>query len=440
MINSIFGKIGGGKTLYTVAYEIIPELVEGYRTIVTNVALDLPALAQYLADTYPKLEPIDLHRRVRILTIEEMGEFFAHRENGVDLDIPSEEASKKGANVCYDFDPRFGPERDGKGNYIHLLGPVKYVLDEVHVRFDARGWQRQGPHVTFYNSQHRKLDDEIVFVSQFPELVDKRLKAFSQEYIYAENNALVTFWSIFRAPSYFTVKSYLRERTGVNDVAQWTKRFSINLKIAACYDTSAGVGIKGRKRPESRKKKGINLLWAIPAVALAGWGVNTAYNWGTAKLSSVTGPAAPVKSDATKQGSVTQAGLLQQKPIAAPPIADGGIPPQFPLTVSGTMSRSGRQIIVLSDGRVIGSETGLIKLVNANFVQMQDGTVLWVRSSRFGAMQVGRPVDEPEGRAAGTSAQADSSSKGGAVLDVSQLQPLPHKKPPTEQPEKTQGI
>jgi len=191
MITNIYGKIGGGKTYYAVKEEIIPELVEGYRVIVTNIALDLGALAAYLASKYPDREPIDLHDRIRILTIDEMGEFFAHREHGCDLEIPSLEEWRAGVNVNYD-----GCKR-----------PVKYVLDEVHVKFDSRGWQSQGPHVTFYNSQHRKLDDEIVFISQFPELVDKRLKAFGQEHVYTENHAMERLFTVFRAPSYFTVSS-----------------------------------------------------------------------------------------------------------------------------------------------------------------------------------------------------------------------------------------
>ncbi len=73
-----------------------------------------------------------------------MGEFFRHRHHGCVLDVPSLDEWRKGANVCYDFDPTKGPEKDAKGNYVHLLPPVKYVLDEVHVKFDSRGCSHRG--------------------------------------------------------------------------------------------------------------------------------------------------------------------------------------------------------------------------------------------------------------------------------------------------------
>lgn len=421
MVVSIFGKIGGGKTYYTVWKEIIDELVNGYRVIVTNVALDLPELAHYLASHHPNIDPIDLHDRVRILSIDEMGEFFAHREHGVDLEIPTNEEWRKGKNVNYDECKR----------------PVKFVLDEVHVKFDSRGWQSQGPHVTFYISQHRKLDDECVFVSQFPELVDKRLKSFSQEYLYSENHGLTRMFTYFRAPKYFTVSSYLRERTGHNDVSQWVTRFTLNLAVAKCYDTSAGVGIKGRKKPETKRMKGISVFWIFPIIALAIYLGNEAMDRTAKKLSGESelqkkpNQQKPVGQPAGSSVLPTNAQPNSSQPRLLPawqPISEA-VEPSSPLTVTGYVVQGRRIRVSLSDGRTLDETQGILSEVSSTSVVLRDGTVLWVRPKKREQPHVGDAVEGAGGLPVGQP-RSGPSSKGDTVSIFRQPEPLTPSKPP----------
>jgi len=386
MITSIFGKIGGGKTYYTVKEEFLQELIHGTRVIVTNIALDLGAIAAYIQKNHPGIDPIDINDRVRIIDVDQMGQFFAHRHHGCDLDVPSLDDWRKGKNVCYDFDPVMGPEKDAKGNYLHPLRAVKYILDEVHVKFDSRGWQSQGPHVTFYNSQHRKLNDEIVFISQFPELVDKRLKMFSQEYVYAENHGLERLFTVFRAPAYFTVCSYLKERTGHNDVAQWKSRFTLDLAIACLYDTSAGVGIKGRKAPETRKKKGVSIFWGIGAICCAVGVLVWFLDYLPKKLAGATNVKPPASATGQTSAITTPSNegrttlpMREESPPpkALPPIA-GDSPPKVPLYVTGISTDGVESRVQLSDGRMIKGSSGIIEKVNTSFVKFSSGEVLWV--------------------------------------------------------------
>lgn len=367
MITNIYGKIGGGKTYYTVKEEIITELVHGYRVVVTNVALDMGNLAALIAERYPDHDSIDLHDRVRILTIDEMGEFFAHREHGMDLEIPSLDEWRKGANVCYDNCKR----------------PIKYVLDEVHVKFDARGWQSQGPHVTFYNSQHRKLDDEIVFISQFPELVDKRLKGFAQEHVYCENHAMERIFTVFRSPAFFTASSYLRERTGHNDVAQWKTRFTLDLKIANCYDTSAGVGIRGRKKPETRKHKGISVVWGIAGLIAAGAGVIWLTDWLPGKLAGIDKkPLVRASSQSTQPQQKSQASLAPiagyaSAPLGLPPIQENKVPVSA-LYCTGLVTTRTRFTAQLSDGRTLNEAMDLVREWDGGRIVLKTGETIWI--------------------------------------------------------------
>jgi len=39
--------------------------------------------------------------------------------------------------------------------------------------------------------------------------------------------------------------------------------YKLDMVLAKCYDTSSGVGIKGRKMPEKKKKGGISLWWIL---------------------------------------------------------------------------------------------------------------------------------------------------------------------------------
>jgi len=373
MVTNIYGKIGGGKTYYAVKEELLTELVDGYRVIVTNIALDLGNIAAYLAVKYPDREPIDLNDRIRILTIDEMGEFFAHREHGVDLKIPTADEWRKGANVCYDAHPD-KPDTP--------LRPVKFILDEVHVKFDSRGWQSQGPHVTFYNSQHRKLDDEIVFISQFPELVDKRLKAFGQEHLYSENHAMERLFTLFRAPAYFTVSSYLKERTGHNDVAQWRTRFTLDLEIARLYDTSAGVGIKGRKKPETRKRKGISVLWAVAGIVLASMGLLWLSDWLPKKLAGKTeGTPPPQRQQPIQpppQAEVqVRAFEFAPPPAVLPPIQEEKTPFKK-LYVTGVVTSGQRFTVQLSDGRTLREGMDMVESWDGSRIVLKGGETLWV--------------------------------------------------------------
>jgi len=369
MITNIYGKIGGGKTYYSVKEEIIEELAHGHRVVVTNVALDLGNLAFLLAERFPEGDPIDLHDRVRILTIDEMGEFFAHREHGCDLEIPSQDDWRKGKNVNYDNCKR----------------AVKYVLDEVHVKFDSRGWQSQGPHVTFYNSQHRKLDDEIVFISQFPELVDKRLKGFAQEHVYCENHGMERLFTIFRAPAFFTASSYLKERTGHNDVAQWRNRFTLDLKVAQCYDTSAGVGIKGRKKPEQHKKKGISVAWGIAAVILLSVGIVWLSDWLPAKLTgqdkkkvaTATTVAAPPPPAKEESAPTLMPGEFEPPPATLPAIRELRTPPEA-LYVTGVVTAGARFTVQLSDGRTLREGMDMVESWDGSRIVLKGGETLWV--------------------------------------------------------------
>lgn len=250
-IRIITGKPGGGKS-YWCLREVIEELRWGTRVIVTNLPLDLPALNAYLQEV-DKEHTIDLHDRIRILSEDETKFFFAHRNQGLDFKVPSEEETKRGVRIDY--------------GDISKYRPVFYIIDEAHVHFDARAWMNSGPHLTYYNSQHRKPGDEVFFVTQFTALLDKRCTGFAQEFISCRNYGYERLGMI-KGPKGQHVATISLSPPGPSVVVMATVYFRLDLKIAACYSTTSGVGISGRSaKPREKETRGLH--WGYAAVAIA---------------------------------------------------------------------------------------------------------------------------------------------------------------------------
>lgn len=260
MIFTIIGKPGAGKTLYSLK-EVFRVLTSTDQVIVSNVSYDLFKL-QALLDKRSPNKTIDVFKRVRFLTADQSRKFWLYRMNSIGEHVDLKDVSHD--------EERQGKYPDFNIIMLQNLPGVFYIIDECHVFFDARSYRDVSMSLTFYNSQHRRFNDDIIFITQFLDLIDKRVKSFSQEFITLRNNANEKFFTLWRGPTYFTAKHYQRPPTNVlTDVSTEVHRFQLDLELAACYDTSSGVAIVGRGQPESRKKRGLP-AWtmAIPVIAI----------------------------------------------------------------------------------------------------------------------------------------------------------------------------
>lgn len=250
-IHFISGKPRGGKTLY--AFQLlVEELVYGKRLVVTNIAVKLGELNAYLQKHYPDAD-IDLHERLRILTDDEVLTFFAYRTatGGPLFEVPDDKQWKAGAKL--DLSCVTGPG-------------VLYLIDEVHLYFDARRWMEVGRSCGLYFSQHAKLGDDIVGITQVVGDVEKRFRNRAQDFTYMRNLSKEKL-GFFRAPDAFVRSTYSKPEGGTNKPMD-TKPFRLNLDLANCYDTSAGVGILGRlDADKGRKAKGLP-FWMMPVCVM----------------------------------------------------------------------------------------------------------------------------------------------------------------------------
>ena len=381
----VTGKPGGGKSYFCVKEYVIEELLWGDRVVVTNLPLQLDELNAYLQSRDPK-QLIDLHDRVRLIDEDEAREFYCHRQYGCDFVAPSKEESAKGKRVDY-------------GDLSRLRG-VLYVIDEAHVLFDARSWMTSGPHLTFYNSQHRKFGDEVVFCTQFVKLLDGRCTGFAQEFIEVRNYGMERL-AIFRGPKGQHEANYTLSPPGPSVRSCHRALFRFDIKIAQCYNTISGVGVSGLSRkPKEKATRGLHPLWGVAAAVLIVFAL-----W---KLPDFA--VAVINQGIAKVDRVSNAAFAGEPTSSAPPSAksnvrgdglrsDASVPA---LEVVGyVFDSSGRPIVWLSDGTQLGPSD--LAAIRRTYVELRTGERIPVQRSRVRPMDAQSPVGSDRGGLAGRS-------------------------------------
>jgi len=384
MIRIYYGTPGAGKT-YNALRDLLEELLYGTRLIVTNLPLNLGLLNSYCQRDYPAVDFGDINERIRIVTEEDTRTFYAFRSIAdAPLAVPSKEDSLRGRHVNYDN-----------------TRPICYYIDEAHVAFDARNWDKTGPELTFYTSQHRKLSDECVFITQHPDMLERRLRMLAQQFWSHQNNALERFMTIFRKPSYFHCRVYRHVPAGTQTPPPEESRvFTLDLALAACYDTSAGIGISGRKMPEKPRKKGLPVwLLLIPIIAAVYLLMKAPGCTADFLIKSSKGGTEALKDIAPAKPSETGAPSPTGGPrvaVESPPSPKVVPVDTVPVFVQSYALRGGEAIVTLTDGRTLTKATGLL-LVTKDYVLVSDGSRYYMQR---GAVQPRLERKKHEARAA----------------------------------------
>jgi hypothetical protein len=252
MIFMITGKPRGGKSLRAVQL-LAEELEHGNRPVVTNLALKLDELQEYLHGRGCRANVFD---RVTVLDADQVQRFWRYRGYGVVLS----ECTTNGAPV--NLEPYYTDER--------LQGGTFYALDELHLTFNSRWWQKVTGEAVWYFSQHGKLHDDIIGVAQRLGSVEVQFRELAQEYRFIRNYRMEK-WGKFRAGDGFEETVYYRE-PGKNAQAAQVNKFKLDVAgIAACYSTQAGVGICDRAAGDGgHKVKGLP-FWVIYGAIAVGF-------------------------------------------------------------------------------------------------------------------------------------------------------------------------
>jgi len=210
MITLVCGVPGAGKSLYAVDL-ILDELRFGNRDIITNLAIFKDSVAQYLHDKFGD----SFNTRDRLIVVQDLQRFWELRKR-----------------------------------------ETLFVLDECQIFFSARNWANSPPELLAYLSQHRKLGDDVIAISQHYQLIEKQFRQLVQESIFLKNLSYIKFFGVKMPKRIVGNKYYGIPATAMEKPLEvFTK--SIDVKgICQLYDTGAGVGVKGNA-DKKRCKKGL---------------------------------------------------------------------------------------------------------------------------------------------------------------------------------------
>lgn len=336
----VFGKPGAGKSYWGLAH-IIKELTTSPRTVVTNLAIRPGELNAYLQDS-----EADVMGKLRIISNDDLKEWWRYRGK---LD-PSDPVSP-----WTDLAP---PEQSGKTNFVPSPGPVLYVLDEIHIAFNARAWTSTGPAALFYLSQHRKLGDDVVLISQTPGQVDKQLRALSQEWIHLINLQKLKLMLMWCLPNRLLWKSFSNQPTRGEPIVATGLLYVDRKGMANCYDTACGAGIAGGGNADKNaKRRGMpwQTLALLPLIGMGLW-------FGGSKLFSVGFQQFLPQSQPTVHPKVSQVEV--PRPPADPIPISTPAPEKAPepaLRVTHWYRAGPYAAVFLSDGTKADTKNGLLE-------------------------------------------------------------------------------
>lgn len=346
MIHFFVGKPRNGKS-FLACKRILDRLQHTKKFVCTNMRLDLDEVQQYLDARGART---NVRARVRMLSDDETRDFWLYRAFGYVLPKPDGYADKHGANVDYAplfEDPRFTIDGDPMGTL--------YVIDECHTIWPARGWQQTPRHADFYMSQHGKLGDEVIFITQNTKLVDPNFYRLAQDFTYCTNYRLKKYGR-FRGANKFVARTYPMPATSGNEVTLNEEEYKLDLEIGACYDTSAGVGMPGGGKADGGARvAGMSLKWVWVGVAAACLCVWFGMAKGLPMLTNrFLAPAIDPKGQGAKVGQAVGLTAAPAAASAAAPARAAPVPASDGTARVIGYSVSGREVIVwLSDGRVL---------------------------------------------------------------------------------------
>ena len=278
-LHFLSAKPRNGKSRYAVDF-VFEELIYGNRHIITNLPLKLDRINELMQERYPKVferryvlrrawesyvvgdasvnialdRPRHITEDIELIEDADLSTFFTHRGNGVRLDHIGNDAWRAGKRPDY--------------SKVNDLG-VLYILDEVHIPFNSRALATTGAEVLYYLSQHAKLSDTVIAITQNVGNVDKQFRSLAQDFTYITYLKKRRFGK-FRLPDKFVWRTYPEMCTSDRQTPMDSGFFDLDRDdYANCYDTAKGVGIHGRAGADmNERKKGLSWTWLVSGFLL----------------------------------------------------------------------------------------------------------------------------------------------------------------------------
>lgn len=417
MISFVTGKPGDGKSLYATAL-ILDDLVEGAVFVATNVPL-VPSVVGAWVVTQRKSRgderPFNFDDSCRVLSDAEVYEFYRRRSGGLILAESPDFAAKEDGTKRLER-PDFVAAM--KREFLRIADqptfgqPVHYYIDEAHNFFSAREWSQTGRGLLYYASQHRHLHDNVWFITQVMDNVEKQLRGLASE-THRVRNQLRRSIGPIRLRPVFKVHSFYGTPAEGAQVSPYsvTERRLDPAGVAACYRTVGALGVQ--TKPEAIKNKGVLPWWTVWVLGAVGVAALFAVFLGLPALGSAAARRAVVGTAAafTKGVPVVGSAASPDAPAAAVELGRE----KTPVWMTGWVRR-GRYInVLLSDGRTLSEADGVLAQVTRTFCELRDGTRYYLRGSGVHSALVKPPVVLPS-----TSAVGDAVSTSGDPAETAQ--------------------
>jgi Zonular occludens toxin (Zot) len=355
-------------------------------------------------------KPVDVLARVRLLAHEEVSKFYLHLP-GRDLPELTESIPGRKPVLVPDL-----TKRDGDGGCV-------FVIDEVHNYFSARNYLEAGPGVERYQSQLRKLGDDLWMISQHLEKVDKNFRRNATKTYEIYNVGHRRLWAGVSLPERFQWRQYV----GVpqrGDKPQNKGSFDLRERgMCYLYDTMAGVGVSGGIKADKPPKGRHWSVWVLiaAAICIAAYvlprAVMHGFGWGMghmlASVQSGVSNGLGVNKTQTHEDKKT---IEAKRPAVAGLRAAGGgkIEPE----PGAPPDRA-----IVCRGYFVSGATVSAFLSNGVTVSTSDGTLLFLTKAAVGTKYGNFPIEscEPEYRA--------GPSVPGYVLETSYNSPAEYAEP-----------
>lgn len=273
-IRFITGKPGDGKSM-TAVQALQRELMNGKRHIITNLPVFPGRTWAFLKQRFGV--EIDT-ARITILDEDQTKRFFLHRGAGVQAPMPLEKKDGGDGRIDYaqcvrTVNPSPGLVLEERVNG-YLNGGVLYIIDEAHLHFGSRQWQDTAQSALFYLSQHRKMGDDVFFVTQHVKQVDSALRRLAAEFWRVTNYGNRFPFGV-KLPDYFVIDVFNTEPSLLGQIVD-VRKIRLDVEgLASCYDTAAGVGLVGQLADTKQQRKGIP--WQVVPVVLLILGVGALF-------------------------------------------------------------------------------------------------------------------------------------------------------------------
>lgn len=343
-IEFVKGLPRGGKSLYALM-RLADEICEpSPRVVVTNLFIRNTHLADVVAKRLKidyQLALLRVNSLVYHLPFDELKNFYRRRGLGRYL------SPKDDFTIAGRSSPVPAYNRSDFEEWACF-----YILDEIHVVYDVNGYRDEGEQVSYYLSQHGKLGecpfDHVIVISQHPEQVSKKFKLLIQDW-HVLRNRYMDKMGPFKLGSCFIRRRYFNEPK-FSSVPVEEERFEFNQELADCYDTLAGVGVRGRGTPRIAHAKGLPkwTLWGAGALAVAGLFVAVAV---VPRL--VVGAFAKSTTEAanTLAGSVSSAPAKKESVhLVSAPVSSGSGPSAVASSAYPVRVVWSSRAVVMSDG------------------------------------------------------------------------------------------